>query len=457
MKFGGSSVASLPAIRQVAKIIAKAKKNRPVVMVSALAGITNLLLKLAKRDSQDHTNLAVQDLRAIKDQHQEVLKGFPKSIRKRVAPKISNLLTKLQKTLELGQQEDIPPKTYADFLASFGERLSSWLLMGALLEQGLSATRLDSRDLIITDSHFGAAEVNFQKTQRLFKNRVFPLIKKHIIPVITGFIGATAGGLTTTLGRGGSDYSAAIAALCLDAKEIQIWKDVPGFMTADPRIVKTARVIPKLSFDEAAELSYFGAKLLHPKTIYPAVQKNIPVRILNTFAPTNSGTMIFGILKKRDSQQETKQTLVTAIAVKKGIAVINVVSLKMLAAYGFLAKLFQIFAQHSIAVDVLATSEASVSMTIEETVLSTSLMKDLKKIGMIQVIGSQAILSIVGCGLKSRPEVEASVFTILKEQRITTEMISKGASEINLTCIVNEACADHAVRALHDVFFISKK
>ncbi len=446
MKFGGTSVGKAQAIRQVVSIIRKNLGKRPVIITSALAHVTNLLLEIADKKSQ-------KNLAEIEKKHFSVLRGFSRKIQELIFPRISELINELRKTAKKLVAKEKITKKDKDLLASFGERLSSWLLTGALMNAGISSQRIDSRELISTNSAFGNAEVNEQKTKQNFIKKIAPLVKKNIVPVITGFIGRDKMGNVTTLGRGGSDYSAAIAAMSLNAKEIQIWKDVPGFMTADPRIIKNAKIIDRLSFQEAAELSYFGAKVIHPKTIHPAVKKNIPVRILNTFAPDSRGTLILGA----PAEVSCSIFPVQAISYKKNVTVINVSSLRMLGPYGFLERLFRIFSEHRTPVDVVATSEVSVSMTIEDSSLRPGLINNLKKIGIVELKKSYVILSLVGACLKEDPRVESSIFEVFQREKIPTEMISKGASAINFTCIIEEQYFNRALYALHNKFFNHSK
>lgn len=450
MKFGGTSVANAKAINQVVSIIRRQYHQKPVVITSALAGITDLLLQTAHAAVAKKYGVVKKNLMEIRERHMAVAQEFSLHVREETTPAI---LTELQELTEIfGRiRNRALSKQQLDGVASFGERLASWLVAGALLSQKIPAQRVDSRELVVTDSNFGSAEVDFKKTQRKFSKKIAPLIRHGVIPVITGFIGQDSHGHTTTLGRGGSDYSGAIAAVCLRAKEIQIWKDVKGFMTADPRMVSRAHVIPMLSFREAAELSFFGAKLLHPKTIHPAIAENIPVRILNTFAPDDPGTIIYGEARARRSRSQKMP--VRAIAYKKGVTVINVCSLRMLGPYGFLEKLFRIFANQKVPVDVVSTSEVSVSVTIEDKTYSPDLVRALAKIGTVEVRRDHVILSLVGVGLKNDPRVEANIFEVLRRVKIPTEMISKGASAINFTCIIEEKFCDRAVKALHQKFF----
>jgi aspartate kinase len=281
-------------------------------------------------------------------------------------------------------------------------------------------------------------------TADAIKTELEPFLNAARVPVLGGFIGSTARGVTTTLGRGGSDYSAAIIGAALDAREIQIWTDVSGVLTADPRIVPNARTIPVLSYQEAAELAYFGAKVLHPKTIQPAIDKLIPVRVCNSRAPREAGTLIVS------ESAATPQT-VKAIAHKTGITTVQVTSARMLGAYGFLRALFEVFDRHRTAVDVVTTSEVSVSLSIDDVSALVELVPDLEELGTVEVEKDRTIISVVGEGLRNTPGIAARVFSVISE--INVSMISVGASSVNLTFMVEEGHAAEAIERLHRVCF----
>ena len=352
--------------------------------------------------------------------------------------------TLLGTVADKGRSEIPGLNAYQDAIVSFGERLSAALLAAVLNERGVWAQNVDTRKCIITDDNFGSAAPLMDETFKATQQQLRALIGVAIVPVLGGFIGSTSRGETTTLGRGGSDYTAAIIGAALGVDEIQIWTDVSGVLTADPRVVANARSIPRLSFAEAAELAYFGAKVLHPKTLQPAVERDIPVRICNSRAPESESTLVGSETKK---SPET----VKSIAHKTGVTTVQITSARMLGAYGFLKALFEVFDQHQTAVDVVTTSEVSVSLSLDDTSSLPAIVKDLERFGTVSVEGAQAIVCIVGEGLRSTPGIAARIFSTISD--INVSLISQGASRINLTFAVEEARAAEAVRRLHQEFF----
>jgi aspartate kinase len=440
MKFGGTSLASGDRIQNAAQIIANRTTHNPVIVTSAMSQITNLLIATAHAALAQDKKTVQKNLTLIRDKH------FAVASNPDIQTEIESILTKLEERCQgIMMLEELSAHNL-DVISSFGERLSSWLMLETLRNQGLKAERFESRDLVRTDNQFGGAEVDWKITQEQIQTALKPIIEQGIIPVITGFIGSTENGETTTLGRGGSDYTASIMGVTLKATEIQIWTDVDGMMTCDPRLIPTARVLENIDFQEAAELAYFGAKVLHPKTIQPAVEANIPVKILNTMNPEATGTTIL-------ETDEISEHSIKAIAFKKGISVINICSSRMLGPYGFLAKIFDTFATHKVSVDVLATSEVSVSVTVEDDSFDAAFIQDLETFSKVTVIPHQTLISVVGNGLKNDYRVEQRVFDTLAREKIPTELISKGASQINLTFIVLADQAEHAVISLHNTFF----
>ncbi|MDP2625150.1 MAG: lysine-sensitive aspartokinase 3 [Candidatus Peregrinibacteria bacterium] len=440
MKFGGTSLGSGERITNAAQIVATRKTQNPVLATSAMSQITNTLIATAEAALTRKESTVRKNLKLIRAQHFTVAK------RENTRTEIEKLIQKLEYLCEgILMIGELSPRSL-DLISSYGERMSSWLMVEALESIGLKAQRFDSQDLIQTNDSFGNAEVEWKTTTRQIKKALEPAIKKGIIPVVTGYIGSTKNGETTTLGRGGSDYSAAILGVSLNAAEIQIWTDVDGMMTADPRVVSTAKMLPQVSFQEAAELAYFGAKVLHPKTIQPAVESNIPVRILNTMNPKSTGTTIV------KSSPTTKNTI-KAIASKKNISIINICSTRMFGPFGFLARIFNTFAKHEVSVDVVATSEVSVSVTVEDGSFSKELIRDLEKFSNTKVTRNQTLISVVGNGLKDDYRVEAQVFQALAKAKISNELISKGASQINLTFLVPTKNAERTVKTLHEALF----
>ena len=436
MKFGGTSVGSAERIGTVLSIVKKHEAQHPVVVISALSGVTDMLLKLAK--DAITVNVSIEE---IMKRHYEVMSelGLPKDI-------LNREFTDLRKILNgIFLLKEVSPRTL-DNIASFGEIMSSKLIAAAGQKIVLNAVAHTSCDVgMITNDDFTKAEI-LPKAYELLANSLIKMEESNEIPIITGFIGKTESGDITTLGRGGSDYSAAIIGAAVNAKEIQIWTDVDGVMTADPRIVKNARNVPIISFDEASELAYFGAKVLHPKTIIPAMNKKIPVRVLNTQNPAHPGTLIL-------SEVKNGNVGVKAIASKKGVTVINIASTRMFLAYGFLSEVFRIFKEQQVAVDMIATSEVSISLTVDKDANIENILKQIHAFAEIYATFGTAIISVVGSGLRNHPGIAGKIFGVLGENNINTYMISQGASEINISFVVKESDADKAVQVLHDALF----
>jgi aspartate kinase len=301
---------------------------------------------------------------------------------------------------------------------------------------------------VITNDEHGCAIPLMQETFGNTQAELQPLIEASSVPVLGGFIGSTRAGETTTLGRGGSDYTAALIGAALQAQEIQIWTDVPGVLTADPRLVSHARTVPHLSFEEAAELAYFGAKVLHPKTLHPAIERDIPVRICNSRAHGSGSTLVVG--ETRRSPQTVK-----AIAHKTKVTTVQVTSTRMLGAYGFLRALFEVFDEHKTAVDVVTTSEVSVSLSLDDTTALAAIVEKLQGLGSVTIEERRAIVCVVGEGLRSTPGIAARIFSTISD--INVSLISQGASRINLTFAVEEDRVRETVTRLHREFFESSE
>ncbi len=343
----------------------------------------------------------------------------------------------------IGAVGEITPRTY-DYVASFGEVLSSKIVAAAFTARGLPGAHVDSRQCLLTDSAYTRAVPQFDETNERLRKKVKPLVEAGKVAVMGGFIGSNRAGITTTIGRGGSDFSAAIFGAALSAERIEIWTDVDGMMTTDPRLCPDARRIKVISFDEAAELAYFGAKVLHPATVLPAIQQNIPVYVLNSLNPTCEGTRI-------TARAPRCTNIFKAIALKKKITLVEVASPRRLLVHGYLKSIFEAFDQHGVAVDVVSTSEVSVSVTAETNEAIPALAADLAKIADVKYEGRKAIVCLVGENLRDTPGIAAKVFGILEDVKI--RMISQGASEINLTFVIEEDDAAEVVRRLHHAFF----
>ena len=445
MKFGGTSVQDAAAINQAASIVGGRRERAPIVVVSAMARVTDTLIRLARAAMKRRLDEAISELEALRTRHigtaRELLEeATADSVGRELGNHFNELENLIRSVSTLGE---LTPRTH-DAIVSFGERLSSVIVAAAFRQRGLPAQLVDSRGFIITDDHFTRATPNIAELARRTRETILPILQSGSVPMAQGFIGATLEGVTTTIGRGGSDYTAALIGAALDAESIEIWTDVDGLMTADPRIVPGARRIRVISFAEASELSYFGAKVLHPSTVLPAVERGIPVHIYNTLNPTCEGTLIV-------AHPTPSRNVIKSIAFKRGVTIVNVNSTRMLLAFGFLRTIFEVFERHQTSVDVVTTSEVSVSMTLDNTDRLEAIKRDLSGIGEVAVERSKAIVCVVGDNLKFTPGVAARLFKAVDKTNVN--MISQGASEINLTFVIDESDVDRVVLKLHDEFF----
>lgn len=444
MKFGGTSVEDARAIRNVAGIVKRAIDSQPVVVVSAISGFTNALLRSVQTAIDGDARGASKSLDAEFERHLAIASELLTPDRRATfVSTLGDARGKIRQLHKIIAAHPVTSPPLQDEIVAYGEHLSSQLLAAVLSNNDVAARYVDARSCLKTDEVYGAATPQ-PETTRAIKTELEPLLNAGRVPVLGGFIGSTPRGVTTTLGRGGSDYSAAIIGAALDASEIQIWTDVSGVLTADPRVVPNARTIPILSYQEAAELAYFGAKVLHPKTIQPAIDKRIPVRVCNSRAPLEEGTLIV-------SEPEATPQTIKAIAHKNGITTVQVTSARMLGAYGFLRALFEVFDRHHTAVDVVTTSEVSVSLSIDDASTLPALVPDLEKLGTVEVEEHRTIISVVGEGLRNTPGIAARVFSVIRD--INVSMISVGASSVNLTFMVDEPQAAEAIMRMHRVCF----
>lgn len=444
-KFGGTSVQDAEAMMRLAHIIKARRHQQPIVVASAMGKTTNALLEAAQTAVKGKKQDALDLLTTIKEKHLKEARKMGIAVAEdRVFETIQTYFKEMRDLVKgLAALGELTPRI-TDAIASYGERLSTAILAQVLENEGMPSQLMDARECIITDDNFMRAAPIFDLTDAAIVRHLTPVIQAGKIPVFQGFIGRTRTGTTTTIGRGGSDYSAAIVGAALDVEDIQIWTDVDGIMTTDPRMVKEARRIRSISFDEAAELAYFGAKVLHPATIIPAVRKKIPVHVLNSYRPEQEGTLI-------TDEAPPCANPVKAIAFKSGITVVNITSTRMLMAYGFLKKIFETFDYYRVPVDVVSTSEVSVSLTVDETSELWDIITDLKKIGEVNVEGSKSIVCCVGDNLRNIPGVPHRAFSALQD--INIQMISQGASAINITFVIDQDKLPEAVRGLHDAFF----
>lgn len=447
MKFGGTSVEDTAALRRLVGIVDQRVAEHPVVVVSALRGVTDALLQSVRLASDGDAGAGMAQLDPQLDRHlviaADLLEG---EARRGMEAAVEAARAELADLLRIVRAHPGTRLPLQDEIVAFGERLSSRLTAEVLQAGGITATAVDARECILTTEEHTQGVPLPGPTRARTRSKLRPLIEEGVVPVLGGFIAAAESGATTTLGRGGSDYSAAIFGAALEAREIQIWTDVTGFLTADPRVVRDARPLARLSYAEAAELAFFGAKVLHPKTIQPAVETGIPVRVCNSRQPELPGTLI-------DAASEPTPGGVKAIAHKPGISLLQVTSTRMLGAYGFLRALFEVFEKHRTGVDIVTTSEVSVSLSVEDTRRLPAIIEDLQALGSVRVSHGNAIICIVGEGIENISGVAARVFGTIGD--INVVLISQGASSINLTFVVKEEHVAEAVTRLHAAFFSS--
>ena len=441
LKFGGTSVQNAEMIDGTLAIAERQIDRAPVLVVSAMARVTDQLQEIAKLVGAGKDAEADAILSQIMERHLSCARSFLAGRNlarcEEDLSSVSGELRALVKALAMLKEWS---KRSNDAILSFGERFATILLLHRAREKGIDAELFDSRELVKTDDSFTSALPIEDLTNRLISSKVSPAPGK--LKILQGFIGSTMGGATTTLGRGGSDYTATIVGAALRAEEVQIWTDVTGIMTSDPRIVKDARTLSQISYREAAELAYFGAKVIHPSTLQPAVNLGIPVWVKNTFRPDEEGTKIVPSLPAMGLR---------AIACKKGITLVSVGSSRMLLAYGFLRRIFEIFEKYQTPVDLIATSEVSVSVTIDNPSAVDDIARDLAEIGTVGVETEKSIICLVGQDLWKDTVFLARVFSSLKTTPV--RMISLGASDINLSLVVPVENTEDSVRRLHDEFF----
>jgi aspartate kinase len=445
LKFGGTSVADAEAIARTGRIIATRLDRGPVVVVSALAGITNELIALAEQAVKGHLIGALRGVEGIRERHLEAAEALLGSGEacEETSSELSAMIDELAHLAEaLTTLGDLTPRSLAA-ISAFGEKMSSLLCVAAFAHQGIPAVHVDACEIMITDDAYARAEPQPESIADACRTGVIPLVRAGKVPVLGGFIGSAKGtGVTTTLGRGGSDYSASLFGAAVHADAIEIWTDVDGMLTSDPRVVSRARLIEQIAFEEASELASFGAKVLHPNTIAPAVRLGIPVYILNSRRPEGRGTKITFDAPKR---------AVSAIAGKKDITLVKVGSPRMLLTEGFLRALFEIFERHRTSVDVVATSEVSVSLTVDDASRLQAIVGDLRSLGDVSVERNRGIVAVVGGAIANGGEAMARALEAIGDVRI--HMLSLSATGINLTMVVDDEQVTPAIQRLHNAFF----
>ncbi|SNS21917.1 aspartate kinase [Granulicella rosea] len=447
MKFGGTSVEDAVAMNRTAAIV-KGRRDRglkAVVVVSAMAKVTDQLLACAAAAGVDDRKGAISLAVKLRERHLDTAARLVEGERlTQLASELHVEFDALDDLLRgIAAVGELTPRTN-DLVVSFGERCSSRMVAAAFAQAGLRGTHVDARTCIITDDHYGKAAPIEPAIEAKLLEHVLPLIEAGLTPVMGGFIGSNELGITTTLGRGGSDYTAALVGGGLHAGAIEIWTDVNGIMTTDPRIVPEALRVKTISFEEAAELAYFGAKVLHPATILPAVQKSIPVYVLNSRNAENEGTKITALMAKCKSPFKS-------IAAKKRLTIIDVVASRMLMSHGYLKAVFDVFDKYHCAIDMVSTSEVSISVTVDSNERLPEICAELSKIADVKYESKKALICLVGEDIRGHNGIAGRVFSAVSHVNI--RMISQGASEINMSFMIDEEDVEEAVRSLHRAFF----
>jgi aspartate kinase len=447
MKFGGTSVEDATAMDRTAAIVGGRRKKglETIVVVSAMAKVTDQLLAAAAAAGRGDKPGALALSSRLRHRHIDTAAELLDSekfvgLEQAVQLEFDALDDLLRGISAVGE---LTPRT-SDLVVSFGERLSSRMVAAAFDQRGLEGAHVDARNCIITDSNYGKAAPQEAAIEAKLAEIVLPLIIAGKTPVMGGFIGSNAAGITTTLGRGGSDYTAALVGGGLHAGAIEIWTDVNGIMTTDPRIVPDALRVKSISFEEAAELAYFGAKVLHPATILPAVQKSIPVWVLNSRNAENEGTKITAIAPKCKSPFK-------CIAAKKKLTIIDIVASRMLMSHGYLKNVFDVLDKHRCVVDMVSTSEVSISLTVDSNDRLPEVVEELSKIADVKMEGNKALICMVGEDIRGHNGIAGQVFTAVSH--VNVRMISQGASEINMSFMIDEEDVEEAVSSLHKYFF----
>jgi aspartate kinase len=461
MKFGGTSVEDASAILRTARIVAGRVSQglQPVVVVSAMAKVTDLLISAATTAARGDRATALAITERLRIRHCDTatqlalgpaLREDPMAaVRKDEGLAATHAWMEaefdgLEEVLRgLAVVGELTPRI-SDMIVSYGERVSSRMITEAFARCGLQAVYVDARKCIVTDAQHGKAIPQDAATEERLKQHVVPHLAEGRVPVMGGFIGATDKGVTTTLGRGGSDFTAAVVGGGIDAGVIEIWTDVDGIMTADPRVCPDALRVKTISFEEAAELAYFGAKVLHPATILPAVKKNIPVFVLNSKNPESGGTRITALATHCKSPFKS-------IAVKKRLTIMDIVASRMLLSHGYLRAIFEVFDKHKCPIDMVSTSEVSVSLSLDSNEKLPAIAADLSKLADVKYEGRKALVCMVGEDIRGQNGIAARVFQAIRH--VNLRMISQGASEINMSFMVEEDDAEEAVRSLHAEFF----
>lgn len=461
MKFGGTSVGDVPRLLEVVSIVRQFINEHPVVVASAMSGVTNTLLETARKAVERKTGEVHNAVNALRDKHLQIANELVKDNRRRAA-----LIKEQQASIDelsqlyygIGLLKELSPRSL-DAIASFGEILSCRQIAAILDENGMATQFVDARTIIRTDNNFGEAAIDFAYSNKAIYNAIVPLVNDHIVPVVTGFIASTEDGITTTIGRSGSDYTGSIVGAAVNSREIWIWTDVDGVMTADPRAVKSARVLSEISYREAAEMSYFGAKVIHPKTMVPAIEKKIPIRIKNTFNPAHPGTLISAAARTDGHSAKT----VTSI---DDLAIIAIEGNGMIGVPGVSARIFSALARAQVNVMMIsqASSEHNVCFIVPKKdsrtgvkVLRDEFSVDIarKIIDDVSVKEPVSIIAVVGEGMIGTKGIAGKTFDAVAKADVNIIAIAQGSSELNISFVVNQADAKKAVQSVHDAFYVN--
>ena len=463
MKFGGSSVATGENIRHVSSLVTDSAKQGcgVVVVVSALDGVTDELFEAAEQAQKEKQEYIQAFKQRMLDRHCDAISKAVMSaqIRKEVEQIIRKIVDELEKVLTgICYVGELTVKS-KDYVLSFGERLSAPIVWGAIRDLKFESQCFTGKEAgIVTDTNFGEANPLLNVTMHQLKERIEPLLEKHVIPVVSGYIAATQDGVVTTLGRGGSDYTATLIGSALAVDEVWIWTDVDGIMTADPKIIPSAKLLTELSYQEAAEMAIFGAKAMHPRALEPIMKTNIPARIRNVFNPKNSGTLI------SNGQTAASENAVKAVAIIKDVAMINVSGAGMVGAPGSYARIMDLLGKNHINIMMIsaAASEANISIVIRRNqlgrALSTLEIALLGK-GLVSDVTAEddvCVIAAMGANMKGTLGVASRVFTAQARNRINIRMIAQGSSELNISLVVKEKDGKAAVQAIHDEFKLDK-
>ena len=461
MKFGGSSLANSARIKNAARIVERfSKDNRIVLVVSALDDVTDKLVEIGDLAKKGRIVQSRARLSRLQSFHLKTARGgLGRTTSKELVGIVGRLNHELERTVEgIAHLRELTPRS-RDYLLSFGERFSASIVAQGLRNLGLRARAYTGADAgITTDENFGEAKPLAEVSSHQIRRHLEPSLARKEIPTVTGFIAATVDGTITTLGRGGSDYTASLLGAALNVDEIWIWTDVDGLMTADPRIAKDAVVLPTVSFGEALELSYFGAKMMHPRALQPAAARKIPVRIKNSSKSSLEGTLV------SDGETKDDEKVVKAVSIIRSIGIVTVSGTGMMGSPGVAAKVFQTLGSHSINVMMISqgSSEATISLVVARRDVETAvriLQLSLLGHGSVEKVAAEkdaCIIAVVGSGMKGTPGVAARIFSAVARRRVNVRMVAQGSSEYNVSFVVSEAQGPEAVRAIHDEFQLGK-